>query len=135
MASGYWRSIMMVPPEYPTSGRVAWMWDTQSGQALQLLEGHTAEIETVVWLPGGQQAITRDVKGNERQWIVATELLEAELARRVGEVHIEAHHYDTAAEGRVQQVVPGWRGWRGEQTALAAALEEYDALGATASIT
>ena len=115
---------------------VTWIWDTQTGCALQLLEGHAALVQSVAWLNGGQQALTVDESGAERHWLVATELLEAELVRRVDEVHVEAEHWDDdAANQRVRRAVRGWRGWRAEQAALAAALQQYDIMCAVVAST
>lgn len=41
------------------------------------------------WLPEGELVVTIDRDFIERHWVVATVLLEAELVRRVGEVHSE----------------------------------------------
>lgn len=109
--------------------RVVWIWDSQTGQALQLLEGHNDTIASVAWMRDEQRIVTCDYQGVVRVWIVAAELLESELIRRIGESQVESSVFDpNQADSAIRQTVPSWQGWRREQAAIAANVQKYDEL-------
>lgn len=109
--------------------RAAWIWDSATGQALQLLEGHTGYVQGVAWSADGQVAYTVDTV--LRAWVVAPELLEAELVRRVCETHVDScppWQKPREIDAAVRREVPGWRGAAAEMASAADALARYDRL-------
>jgi WD40 repeat protein len=103
------------------------IWDSSTGQGLHLLEGHRSHVQAVAWSSDAQQVFTSD--GEVWSWIVRTELLEAELIRRVGDVHIVSKVYNQRdANQAIRNTVKTWRGWERERAAIADRVRQFDNL-------
>jgi WD40 repeat protein len=105
--------------------QAARIWDSSTGQGLHLLEGHQSQVQAVAWSSDAQQVFTSD--GEVWSWIVGTELLEAELIRRVGDVHIVSKVYNQRdANQAIRNTVKTWRGWQREQAAIVDRVRQFD---------
>jgi WD40 repeat protein len=62
------------------------VWDTQSGQLIQVLKGHTEAIEQAQFSPNGQFVVTASLDRTARIWNVSSGLLEKEL-KHTGELN------------------------------------------------
>ena len=62
------------------------VWDTQSGQLIQVLKGHTEAIQQAQFSPDGQFIVTASLDRTARIWNVSSGLLEKEL-RHTGELN------------------------------------------------
>lgn len=62
------------------------VWDTQSGQLIQVLKGHTEMIQQAQFSPDGQFIVTASLDRTARIWNVSSGLLEKEL-KHTGELN------------------------------------------------
>jgi WD40 repeat protein len=64
-------------------GSAIWVWDTESGTRLHLLEGHSAAIGSIAWLDRGTQLASVSVDGDARLWRLSAGTFEGELLHQV----------------------------------------------------
>ncbi|NJR38896.1 MAG: WD40 repeat domain-containing protein [Leptolyngbyaceae cyanobacterium CSU_1_4] len=62
------------------------VWDTQSGQLIQVLKGHTESLQQAQFSPDGQSIVTASSDRTARIWQVSSGLLEQEL-KHTGELN------------------------------------------------
>jgi WD40 repeat protein len=53
-----------------SSGGTVTLWDTETGERLEILEGHTDSVESVAWSPDGTKLATGSVEGTIVLWDV-----------------------------------------------------------------
>jgi WD40 repeat protein len=91
----------------------------ETGEPIQVLEGHRGRVHAVAWSPDGQWVITGSDDSTARIWLVNTRLIIAELTRRVCRLFTDEE---------MQRQIVGWRGGQAELEAVAKDLKAYDAL-------
>ena len=115
-----------------SADRTARIWDTESGQKLQELEGHTASVASASFSPDGKQIVTASSDGTARIWDAESGTVLRTLEGHTAPVSVASFSPDgtkivTASEDRTARI------WNAESGQELQKLEGHTAPVSTAS--